>query len=982
MNTSKGAVFRVWPGHGRIISAVLGLLFAQFTAKGLSDGRLSLVETSIGVKLRCGFQQIDADVTREGIWLLSTSEDSTTDKFCIKAVEIGRSVSDSDLPSSGDNQSFSLSLPSTGDVVLDDGVVRFMRPGLVEEYSVSMDGVRQDFVIASKPANTGTRGDLVLKLMVSGARVERAAYGAELVLDQSSRKIAYSRLKVIDADGKVLPSVMRVSSDNTGGRLITISVGDADAIYPIRIDPTLSDANWVSMGGINGADTAVRAMAVDGFGNVYVGGDFISVGNAVARGIARWNGTSWENLGKGFNSSVLAIGILGTDVYVGGGFTYVTNSDSTPILVNRIAKWNGSSWSALGTGIGGVVNALAVSGSDLFVAGNFTTAGVTPANNIAKWNGTAWSALGSGMGGGFPVVNSLTVSGSDVYAGGWFTTAGGIPASKIAKWNGSTWSALAGGMDDAVNALAFFGTDLYAGGVFMRATNSGGASVSSIGIAKWNGTSWSAVGGGASSSVSALVGFGGSIYAGGAFSFVTNSGGVTVSASRMARWNGSSWSSVGAGVNNAVYALVGSGSDLFAGGSFTVAGGVGANYIAKWNGVNWSNLWTGINSLVYSTAVAGSNIYIGGEFTTAGGLNATRIAKYNGSAWSTLGSGMNSNVTALAVIGADLYAGGLFTSAGGVSVNRIAKWNGSSWSTLGSGVTGGDGIFPPQVYALTVSGSNVYAGGNFTTAGGLGANWIARWNGSSWSAVGSGMNGPVVALLAIGSDIYAGGTFTVAGGSPASKIAKWNGSSWSTLGTGLNNNVYTIASAGTDVFIAGQFTTAGGMPANRIARWNGSSWSALDAGSFSTVRSLAVVGGRLFAGGSGISQKQVMMRDGNDWLPLGSGIGDAEVVNSLASSGDALYVGGHFIIAGQKVSPYFAKFSPLMFKSNSLAISNGNFHLLLTGPDTNNVAIDVTTNFTSWTQVVTNMFPAGGVMQLSIPSVSNTHQFYRARLLP
>src|ERR1017187_3785961 len=91
---------------------------------------------------------------------------------------------------------------------------------------------------------------------------------------------------------------------------------------------------------------------------------------------------------------------------------------------------------------------------------------------------------------------------------------------------------------------------------------------------------------------------------------------------------------------------------------------------------------------------------------------------------------------ALAVSGGTLYAGGYFTNAGGIAANDIAQWNGSSWSALGSGISGG------VVFALAVSGSTLYAGGSFTTAGSdTNANYIAQWNGSSWSALGSGMNG-------------------------------------------------------------------------------------------------------------------------------------------------------------------------------------------------------------------------------------------------
>ena len=72
-----------------------------------------------------------------------------------------------------------------------------------------------------------------------------------------------------------------------------------------------------------------------------------------------------------------------------------------------------------------------------------------------------------------------------------------------------------------------------------------------------------------------------------------------------------------------------------------------------------------------------------------------------------------------------------------------------------------------------MSGSDLYAGGDFTTAGGSAANYIAKWNGSSWSALGSGMNGCTCAALAVsGSDLYAGGNFTTAGGKVSAYVAR------------------------------------------------------------------------------------------------------------------------------------------------------------------------------------------------------------------
>ena len=102
------------------------------------------------------------------------------------------------------------------------------------------------------------------------------------------------------------------------------------------------------------------------------------------------------------------------------------------------------------------------------------------------------------------------------------------------------------------------------------------------------------------------------------------------------------------------------------------------------------------------------------------GLERQQLERRSAPAWTA-------RVYALAVSGSTLYAGGDFTSAGGAPANHIAAWNGSSWSALGSGMDG------YAVYALAVSGSTLYAGGDFTTAGGVPANHIAAWNGSSWT---------------------------------------------------------------------------------------------------------------------------------------------------------------------------------------------------------------------------------------------------------
>jgi hypothetical protein len=187
--------------------------------------------------------------------------------------------------------------------------------------------------------------------------------------------------------------------------------------------------SWSALGA--GVDAPVRALAVDGVGNLYVGGDFGTAGGVSASCIARWNGTSWSALGAGMNSPVAALAVdAAGNLYAGGFFT-----SAGGVGANYIAKWNGTSWSALGAGMdtGGAVNALVLEGGgSLYAGGSFSTAG----RGIAKWNGTTWSALGSGVD---LWVNALAMAGEeDLYVGGVFTNAGGKSSHHFGIWHGNT----------------------------------------------------------------------------------------------------------------------------------------------------------------------------------------------------------------------------------------------------------------------------------------------------------------------------------------------------------------------------------------------------------------------------------------------------------------------------------------------------------------------------------------------------------------
>jgi len=306
-----------------------------------------------------------------------------------------------------------------------------------------------------------------------------------------------------------------------------------------------------------------------------------------------------------------------------------------------------------------------------------------------------------------------------------------------------------------------------------------------------------------------------------------------------------------------------SGTTIYAGGIFSDISGVdfsffdgSLNRIAKWDGNNWSPLGGGLSNPDYLGSVSvikfdptdpsNNNLYVGGSFTDASGILVNRIAKWDGimQTWSALGDGVSNTLVSIPNVGSlafdsnnNLYAGGYFENAGDVLVNNIAKWDGSSWSALGSGVTGVTNSFlgtHPSVNCFAFdSRNNLYVGGYFNNAGGVSVNNIAKWDGNNWSALGSGITNAINFSTSVNSlvfdssnNLYVGGYFNNAGGVEVNNIAKWDGNSWSALGSGLtssSNNSYTgvvntLLIDDDFLYIGGNFDNAGGVAVSNIAK--------------------------------------------------------------------------------------------------------------------------------------------------------------------
>lgn len=322
--------------------------------------------------------------------------------------------------------------------------------------------------------------------------------------------------------------------------------------------------------GVNGDVNTIVPWGND----VYVGGDFTDAGGVPnADYIAKWNGTNWEALGPGLNYICHAIAIFQGELYAGGRFVQAGGE----LWADRIARFDGTAWHALAIeGIGnGFVLALAASADALYIGGGFngglgSTGGPV---NLLRWDGVQATGMFPSPTGN---VDAIAVSGTDVYIGGIFLDLGGNTAIDcFARWDGSAWHQMGATLSNEVRAIAVTPGGLCIGGAFLNA----GGDPAADRIARWNGTQWASLpGGGLANVVRAIAPLGNAIYAGGSF-FSS-----TTELDAIAKWNGTGWQTVGHGLQGTVNALAVVGNDVYAGGQFLDAGGLaGADHVARWH---------------------------------------------------------------------------------------------------------------------------------------------------------------------------------------------------------------------------------------------------------------------------------------------------------------------------------------------------------------------------------------------------------------
>lgn len=563
-----------------------------------------------------------------------------------------------------------------------------------------------------------------------------------------------------------------------------------------------------------------------------------------------------------------------------------------------LARWDGAQWVDVDGGVDGYVEALLVWNGDLVIAGGFSSAGsgATTVGNVAIFDGVSWSDVDGGSDG---VIYDLEAFGTSLYACGQFGLVGGASAANLARWSGSSWFAVGSGLkDEEGDPYNAYGSALavHGGRLIVGGYFAQAGSLAVNHLTGWNGTTFSTVGTFPFlGEITSLGRWGADLVAADSYGSVE-------------RWNGTFWNFLGGAFGN-IYALGEHAGALIAAGAYGQIATVQAAGIASYNGA-WSALGSGsgANGIVECIGAWNGMTIVGGSFGRIGGVSSS-IAAWDGSAFQPLGSGIppsfGTGVNAVVEFQGDLVVGGSFSSAGGVPANKVARWDGAQWSAMGAGSLGG-------VRGLAVLDGELYAIGYWGTQQTLG-----RWNGSDFQPLGTGVSGGVQILYGLGSfqgGPVMGGGFTSVNGVPAANIARWNGTAWQALGSGTSGAVFAILESGGILYVAGVFSQAGGAPAANVAAWNGSSWSALGAGVNGRVFGLAAIGTDIYATGEftqagGQPARYVARWDGAAWHALGSGL-DAEG-RALAAPGDGrLWVGGEFKMAGTVPSSRLGRWQP------------------------------------------------------------------------
>lgn len=234
--------------------------------------------------------------------------------------------------------------------------------------------------------------------------------------------------------------------------------------------------NWYSVpGAVLSSETVVKDI-VEHNNELYVCGDFDTIGGISANCIAKYDGVSCQPVGDNFDFIGLNYGFL-TNMIFYQDTLFVAGIFMTPNQqACRFAKWNGSNWVFLPQISGGIEGPwdFEIYNNELYVCGLFSTATGNAGNGIMRWNGSYWQDVGGGVSvvnNPYPTVKEMCVHNGKLYCVGNFEKIGGVEANGLAVWDGFHWCGMdtyfeLGGQSQGAEHIAFYHDTMYVMGNF------------------------------------------------------------------------------------------------------------------------------------------------------------------------------------------------------------------------------------------------------------------------------------------------------------------------------------------------------------------------------------------------------------------------------------------------------------------------------------------------------------------------------------
>lgn len=252
----------------------------------------------------------------------------------------------------------------------------------------------------------------------------------------------------------------------------TLYVGGKNSLSTSTPVFKYNGSNWITLGGLSsffGHPSGAFIRTLTSYSNsIIAGGLFNSVGTKTITNIARWDGTKWDSLKSGLNNSVYNTCVHNNNLIAAGDFTK-SGSNST---VKYVGQWNGIAWQPINlayTFKTGGIKPLVSFTNKLIIGNVFDTISSIPMRGIAVWDGISFTSMGNNI---FTGINSFWVYNSELFCGASTNSITCCGSDFVFKWSGSAWQQIGGAFDGPILSMEDYGTDLYSGGLFQNCAGS------------------------------------------------------------------------------------------------------------------------------------------------------------------------------------------------------------------------------------------------------------------------------------------------------------------------------------------------------------------------------------------------------------------------------------------------------------------------------------------------------------------------------